>query len=58
MRQRGILGWACLFAAASLGRSLHAQSPPNPNYVRQEDYPSYRDFKTVTPNFKCNSFEN
>ena len=32
--------WLALFA-----QLLCAQSPPNPNYVRQEIYPSYLDFK-------------
>ncbi|TWU29955.1 alpha/beta hydrolase [Bythopirellula polymerisocia] len=39
---------ACLILV-SLGVAtplmLHAQAPPNPNYVRQQLYPSYQDFK-------------
>ncbi len=36
----GGVGWMILVASLS-----HAQSPPNPDYVRQEIYPSYQDFK-------------
>ncbi len=43
---RNLIGCSLLIVARlSLTHTVCAQSPPNPNYVRQEIYPSYQDFK-------------
>ncbi len=45
MSRFAVLGWTALLIAACIEERLCAQSPPNPNCVRQEIYPSFRDFK-------------